>query len=175
MDRAARMFDAQTGRPLLEPLRHGEGGLVEDAQFSNDGKRIITASTDGKAQIWDAATGQRLTEPFLHEEPSVHIARFSPDGRWALTTISGNLFVWETTPSFESTPPWLAELAEAVGGWRLNDQSLVVPVDHRWESLGSLQARLSGDVKDTWARWATWILSRSDHRPRSPSASPPAK
>ena len=181
MDRAARMWDAHTGRPLLEPLRHGEGGSVEDAQFSPDGKRIVTASMDGKAQIWDASSGQRLTEPFQHDEPAVHVARFSLDGRWLLTTAGSNAFIWDTTPLPEIAPEWLPDLAEAVGGWHLNEKVLLVPVDHQWDALNKIRARLSADTNDRFARWGAWILANSENRRTSPfseveaqSASPAA-
>ena len=168
MDRAARVWDAHIGRPLLEPLRHGEGGSVEDAQFSNDGKRIVTASMDGKAQIWDASSGQHLTEPFQHDEAAVHIARFSPDGRWLLTTVGGNAFIWDIAPLPETTPNWLPDLAEAVGGWHLNEKALLVPVDHQWEALNKIRARLSGSTNDPFARWGAWILANSENRRTSP-------
>jgi WD40 repeat protein/tetratricopeptide (TPR) repeat protein len=168
MDRAARVWDANTGRALLEPLRHGEGGLVEDAQFSADGKRIVTASTDGKAQIWDANTGQRLTEPFLHDEPFVHVARFSPDGRWLVTTVAGNAYVWDTAPLPEKTPDWLPQLAEAVGGWHLNEKNLLVPVEDQWDALNQIRARLSANANDPFERWGSWILANGENRSVSP-------
>ena len=44
-DGIARMWDAQTGQPLGEPLKHA-GGVIS-AEFSLDGKRIVTASRTG--------------------------------------------------------------------------------------------------------------------------------
>ncbi len=38
----------------------GHTDSVEDAEFSPDGKRIVTASQDGTVKIWDAASGQLL-------------------------------------------------------------------------------------------------------------------
>ncbi len=56
---------------------------VNSAEFSPDGKRIVTASGEyngpGEARLWDAMTGQALGEPMQHPAV-VHNARFSPDG-----------------------------------------------------------------------------------------------
>src|SRR6266568_4958008 len=40
------------GRPLTEPIKHG--GSVNSAEFSLDGKRIVTVSSDGTTRVWDA-------------------------------------------------------------------------------------------------------------------------
>src|SRR5205823_4085368 len=46
-------------------LKHGGG--VYSAQFSPDGKRIVTASDDKTARVWDAQSGQPLTGPLKHD------------------------------------------------------------------------------------------------------------
>ena len=43
-DRTARLWDAETGKPIGEPLK-GHQGLVSSAAFSPDGKRIVTRLT----------------------------------------------------------------------------------------------------------------------------------
>ncbi len=40
------------GRPATEPMKHS--GSVNSAQFSPDGKRIVTVSSDGTTRVWDA-------------------------------------------------------------------------------------------------------------------------
>ncbi len=68
--------------PLFEPLRHGSN--VNYAEFSADGQRAVTASSDKTARVWDARSGQPLTGPLRHEG-NVSSAQFSPDGQRVVT------------------------------------------------------------------------------------------
>jgi WD40 repeat protein len=89
-EHAARVWDAQTGQPLTEPMRHRR--TVNFAQFSPDGRRIVTGSRDGTARIWNAQSGEPLTES-LTQFGSI---RFSPDGKRVLTTsASGAPCLWD--------------------------------------------------------------------------------
>ena len=54
-DQTARVWDAATGQPESEPLRHA--GSVRDAEFSASGDRVVTASNDGTARVWDVLSG----------------------------------------------------------------------------------------------------------------------
>ena len=56
---------------------------VNDAAFSPDGARILTASADNTAKLWDAASG-KLIASFAHQD-EVNDAAFSPDGARILT------------------------------------------------------------------------------------------
>ena len=57
---------------------------VNSAEFSPDGKRIVTASGDNTARIWDAETGKLLHTLTGHED-RVNSAEFSPDGKRIVT------------------------------------------------------------------------------------------
>jgi WD40 repeat protein len=59
-------------------------GRVVDADFSPDGKFIVTASLDGTAQLWLAATGTATNAPLAHTD-QVFSAKFSPDGTRVVT------------------------------------------------------------------------------------------
>ena len=73
----ARLSDSRSGQPIGEPLRHD--GTINDARFSADGQRLVTASDDGTARLWDGRSGQPLGEPLRHQG-AVRRAVFSPDG-----------------------------------------------------------------------------------------------
>jgi WD40 repeat protein len=81
-DGTARLWDAFTGSPRSEPLRHH--GSVLQAAFSADSRQLVTASTDGTARLWDVASGRPLGTPLRHRGPVRSVA-FSPDGRTVLT------------------------------------------------------------------------------------------
>ena len=81
-DGTARLWNALTGEPLGDPMRHEAEVLW--AQFSSDGQRIVTASVDGSARIWRADTGQLAAPPLRHRD-IVHFAAFSPDGQKVVT------------------------------------------------------------------------------------------
>ena len=56
-----------------------------DATFSHDGRRIVTASTDGTARVWNAFTGELLAMLSGHTRVVSH-ARFSLDGQRIVTS-----------------------------------------------------------------------------------------
>ncbi len=93
VDKTARLWDAATGKPLGEPMRHED--VVSSAAFSPDGKRVVTASWDKTARLWDAATQKPLGEPMRHGD-AVRSAAFSPDGTQLVTaSIDDTARLWD--------------------------------------------------------------------------------
>ena len=106
------------GKPIGEPMMHE--GVVDSAQFSPDGQRVVTASGDNTARLWDAASGKPIGEPMKHEE-AVNSAQFSPDGQRVVTASQDNTArLWDaaivTDKDTREDILLLAELAEATGG-----------------------------------------------------------
>jgi WD40 repeat protein/serine/threonine protein kinase len=62
----------------------GHTGEVLSAEFSPDGKRIVTGSKDRTAKVWDAATGQEILALKGHALWLTSVA-FSPDSKRAVT------------------------------------------------------------------------------------------
>lgn len=74
----------------------GHTSVVYYAEFSGDGKKIVTASWDNTAKIWDAASGKLIYNLSGHSD-DVNYASFSPDGNKVITSSSDNTVkVWDT-------------------------------------------------------------------------------
>ncbi|EJD02307.1 WD40 repeat-like protein [Fomitiporia mediterranea MF3/22] len=79
-DKTIRIWDAETGAPIREPLR-GHDDWVRSVGFSPDGRHIVSGSDDKTIRIWDAETGVPICEPLREHEDSVVTVEYSPDGR----------------------------------------------------------------------------------------------
>jgi WD40 repeat protein len=167
-DKTARVWDAQTGQALTEPMAHG--GQVRGAQFSPDGKHIVTASLEDKtARIWDARTGKPLTEPFTHDS-GVLSAQFSPDGKRILTLSGGTARIWDVGPTRAKFPDWLLQLSEVFSGEVLNKQGVLEPTKlNRFKTVNEIREKLNQEANDDdWVVWGRWLLGDRATRTISP-------
>ncbi len=78
----AKVWDAQTGTPLLDLKRHT--GYGRSVSYSPDGTRIVTGSDDNTAKVWDARTGTPLLDLKGHTA-AVNSVSYSPDGTRLVT------------------------------------------------------------------------------------------
>jgi WD40 repeat protein len=79
----------------LSSLHHEDE--VQDANFSDNGALIVTASADGTAGLWNAQSGNPIRTLRGHRN-WVHTARFSPDGKLVVTASwDGTAKIWETS------------------------------------------------------------------------------
>src|SRR5258708_5789291 len=76
-DFTVRIWDAKTGAPIGDPLRHDNA--VSSAVISSDRPRIASASYDKTIRIWDMETGPLLRESLQHSDV-VNWLACSPDG-----------------------------------------------------------------------------------------------
>ena len=78
----------------LESVFRGHKVSVDSAQFSADGTRVVTASSDGTAQVWNASDGKRLLT--LPHSDYVWRAQFSSDDARIVTASWDNTArVWD--------------------------------------------------------------------------------
>jgi WD40 repeat protein/tetratricopeptide (TPR) repeat protein len=83
-------------------------GPVNHAEFSPDGRRVVTASSDKTARVWDVAQGTMVI-PVLAHGGAVHYAAFSPNGRLVVTVADaadghkGEVRVWDAVTSKANT------------------------------------------------------------------------
>ena len=74
-----------------------KGHLVSSAAFSADGKRVATASWDGKARIWDAESGKEIAVLKGHNI-IVYTAAFSGDSKRVVTaSMDHTARIWDVT------------------------------------------------------------------------------
>jgi uncharacterized protein YjbI with pentapeptide repeats/WD40 repeat protein len=71
------------------------------AEFSPDGRWVVTGAADGVARIWEVETG-RLRKAFFAHQGGVRVASFSPEGRRLLTSgRDGKTRIWSLGPLFQ--------------------------------------------------------------------------
>ena len=168
-DNTARVWDAHTGKAITEPLPHESE--VRSIQFSPDGTRLVTTSAK-TVHLWDAKTGQALIEPLGHEG-EVSSALFSPDGRRVIIISEDKVLIWDVPTLSKGDTELVASLAEAVGGYRLSEQGLLVTVSDSVSRLAQLRERTStATLADGIGPWfVRWFLENRWNRTISPLSS----
>jgi WD40 repeat protein len=88
---------------LVQVWRHP--GRITSAEYSPDGRRVLTACADGFARVGDLAAG-RAAAPALRHDSEVLQATFSPDGRRILTASADDTArVWDAVTGQALTQP----------------------------------------------------------------------
>ena len=90
----ARLWDLESGTQQISFRQHSS---VTAANFSPDGKLVVTGSWDNAAKIWDVASGQAKQRLEGAHRGNVNSAVFSPDqeGRHVLTgSDDGTAVIW---------------------------------------------------------------------------------
>jgi WD40 repeat protein len=91
----AHLWDPAAGEPPMATF--GSQLAPGPAEFSPDGKHVLTVCHDRCARVWDAASGNQVGASLEHGG-AVRRASFSPDGKQVVTaSADGTARVWETT------------------------------------------------------------------------------
>lgn len=100
----ARLWDAKSGMELTAFGSTGDNWIK--AQFSPDGRQILTVVAEKTARIWDAASGKPLTDPLIHEG-FIMAAQFSSDGnKVATASFDKTARVWDSESLIPITDPF---------------------------------------------------------------------
>ena len=149
----AQVWDASTGKPLGQPLKHRYGVL--GAAFSPNNERVVTASEDFTASIWDRVRGGEPKK--LQHQHKVHDACFDPRGVWVLTVSHDqSARLWEAESGEPISPP-LPHSSDLLHGIFLDEHKFLTsgengetwvweakPDTHSVEDLTLLAAILNG-------------------------------
>ena len=89
---ALRLWDVASGKFVCS--FHGHTQQMESVEFSPDGRRILSGSTDRTVRLWDAESGETVAV-FKGHEGAVSCVTFTPDGRRVLSSSTDQtLRVW---------------------------------------------------------------------------------
>jgi WD40 repeat protein len=101
-DQAGVVYDLVSGRLLSAPFKHY--GKLIDADFSPDGRRLLTSGVNGQAMLWDSATSELVLQP-LEMPTSIRLAFWSADGRFIATRCDNNTArAWDASQAEALTP-----------------------------------------------------------------------
>lgn len=84
-----RITDQESGKTVR---LIGHESWVSTAEWSPDGNRVLTSSSDGTVRIWDAESGMEMGRYNL-DVATFARATWSPDGKWILVGYP-NVIIW---------------------------------------------------------------------------------
>ncbi|CAE6402935.1 unnamed protein product [Rhizoctonia solani] len=85
---SVQLWDVQMMTAVANPFK-GHTGFVYSVQFSPDGTRVVSGSSDEKIRVWDVERGMTIVGPLAGYSDAVRSVAFSPDGS-QIISCSGN-------------------------------------------------------------------------------------
>ena len=117
-DKAIRIWDTATGKPVGDPLTGHTGRVTAVAIGQLDGRPIIVSgSSDKTLKVWDAASGKPLGDPLTgHDGWVTAVAMGQLDGRPIVisgSSVDKTVRIWTLGP-FADGEPGGSEKAQAL-------------------------------------------------------------
>ncbi len=150
------LFDLRTGMlvatlPLDTKLaRDWDNACSLGVYFSNDGRRLITTSSDRDSALWDAGTGKRVavlagaSYSIFHDPSDGPTEMFSPDGKLAVTLRP----TYQPDKMTLSAELWDAETGALIR--HLETASAPVRFSPDGKTLASAGWRTPGTIVELW-------------------------
>ena len=94
--RTIYVWNLRTGEEVFQLSGHTRD--VTSLSFSDDGKKLVSASADATVRLWDVEEGIPLGQPLLGHTSSVQSAVFTPDGKSvASVSFDRTIRFWDLT------------------------------------------------------------------------------
>jgi hypothetical protein len=140
LDHTSRLWDAFTGAPLTERMRHGN--FLTTIAFRADGCALLSAGADKTAVLWDIRDG---------------VARREDGGLWNPPEVP--------VPVSET----VLKLAEALGGARLSESNTLETVEAA-ETFALRSEVKQAAPGGFYGEWLRWFFADRGTRPIHPGA-----
>lgn len=158
LDGTARIVDLATLRPTGEAMK--SVGVVQAAEFSADGRWIVTRSADRMARVWDASSGYAVTDGARHENELTG-ALLAGGGFFVSGDRGNRVFVRSVGLDFPTpVPRWLPELLQVAGGGEFDQAGTMAWMENRADRLRLLRERAAGEGAPWWTQWASQAIAR---------------
>jgi WD40 repeat protein len=144
-DNTVIVWDAQTGRALTKPMRHG-GPFWYAVAFSGDGQTVVAGCEDHTVRIWDVATARPIG-PMLRHDAALRAAAFTKNDSQIITgTSAGTTYIWDVSrPPLKADVEWIALWLQVSTGMELGDDGEVRPLSpETWQQRRKALYELGG-------------------------------
>ncbi|MHC4955768.1 MAG: serine/threonine-protein kinase [Planctomycetota bacterium] len=145
-DSTVRVWDAATGKPVSNPLRHtGPISYALGAAFSPDGNTVVTSSGSGSVRVWDIGTA-RPVGPALKHESRVNLVAFPSEREIRTGTADGKVRLWDAERSaIRGEPARIRLWIEVITGFELDDDGVLRALDVRdWKDRSARLREVGG-------------------------------
>lgn len=157
LDQHLSLWNVPDGSPAVSaPLRLPS--RVAHVAFSPDGQWLATGTESGEVRVWSVNDGLPVMPAISHRDQISDIL-FTKEGTQLLSASwDGTAQLFDLTLFDHPAPPWLSDLAEAVGGLSLSEADVEEVLSAR-KFLDLRERLLEGHSTNGLHQWAQWFLA----------------